>query len=59
MLECSEGLADWAQHHMQEIQGIRPHVSAAASDQSTQCGHLSIWTPVITAEVKRLQLRQV
>jgi hypothetical protein len=41
MLECSEGLADWAQHHIQEIQGISPHVSAGPSDQSTQFGHLS------------------
>jgi hypothetical protein len=27
MLEWSKGLADWTRHHMQERQGIRPHVT--------------------------------
>jgi hypothetical protein len=39
-------------HHMQEIQGFRPHVSARPSDQSTQLGHLTHLDPVITAEVQ-------
>jgi hypothetical protein len=42
MLERREGLADRTQHHTQEIQGIRPHVSARPSDQSTQLGHLPL-----------------
>jgi hypothetical protein len=41
MLERSECLADWNKHHIQEIQGICPHVSGRPSDQSTQLGHLS------------------
>jgi hypothetical protein len=34
MLEWSEGLADWVQHHMQKREGISPHVSTGPSDQS-------------------------
>jgi predicted GIY-YIG superfamily endonuclease len=45
MLDWSEGLADWNQHHIQEIQGISPHVSAGPSDQSTQFGHFSHLDP--------------
>jgi hypothetical protein len=45
MLEWSEGLADWAQHHIQEIQVISPHVSTGPSDKSTQFGHLSHLDP--------------
>jgi hypothetical protein len=41
MLERSEGLAYQTEHHLQEIQGIRPRVSGCSSDQSTQLGHLS------------------
>jgi hypothetical protein len=41
MLEWSEGLADWAKNHIQEIQGISPHVSDGPSDQLTQFEHLS------------------
>jgi hypothetical protein len=41
MLERSEGLTDWTKHYLQEMQGIRPHVSGRLSDQSTQLGHLS------------------
>jgi hypothetical protein len=41
MLERREGLAHWTEHHIQEIQWIRPHVSSTSSDQSTQLGHLS------------------
>jgi hypothetical protein len=42
MLEWSEGLADWAQHHIQEIQGFSPHISDRPSDPSTQFGHYPI-----------------
>jgi hypothetical protein len=45
MLERREGLADWAQHHIQEIQGISPRVSAGPSDQSAQFGYLSHLDP--------------
>jgi hypothetical protein len=41
MLERSEGLADRTKHHLQEIQGIRPHVSGSSTDQPTQLGHLT------------------
>jgi hypothetical protein len=41
MLERSKGLTDWSKHHIQEIQGIRPHVSDRPSDQTTQLGLLS------------------
>jgi hypothetical protein len=41
MFERSEGFADWTKYHIQEIQGIRPHVSDRPSDQSPQLGHLS------------------
>jgi hypothetical protein len=41
MLERSEGLADWTKHHIQEIEGISPHISGRSSGQSTQLGHLS------------------
>jgi hypothetical protein len=40
VLEWSEDPADWTKHHIQEIQGIHPHVSAGPTDQSTQFGHL-------------------
>jgi hypothetical protein len=53
MLEWSERLANWTQRQIQEIQEICPHVSGRSSEQSNQLGHLSIWTPVITAEVKK------
>jgi hypothetical protein len=36
MLERSEGFANGAEHHLQEIQGIRSHVSGCSYDQSTQ-----------------------
>jgi hypothetical protein len=39
--ERSEDLADWTKHHIQETQGICPHVCAGPSDQSAQLGHLS------------------
>jgi hypothetical protein len=45
MLEWSEGLANWSQHHIQEIQGISRHFSDRPSDQSTQLGHLSHLDP--------------
>jgi hypothetical protein len=45
ILEWNEGLADWAQHHIQEIQGIIPHVSAGSSDQPTQFEYLSHLDP--------------
>jgi hypothetical protein len=41
MLERNEGIADSTKHHIQEIQGIRPHVSDRPFDQSNQLGHLS------------------
>jgi hypothetical protein len=41
MLERREGLADSTRHHIQELQGTRPHVSDRPSDQSTQLGSLS------------------
>jgi hypothetical protein len=41
MLERSEGLVDRTKHHIQETQGIRPHVSAKAFRQATQLAHLS------------------
>jgi hypothetical protein len=41
MLERSGGLADWTEHHVQEIQGIQPHVSGRSYGQSTQLRHLS------------------
>jgi hypothetical protein len=44
MVERSEGLADWTQYHIQEIQGIRlhvAHISNRLSNQSTQLGHFS------------------
>jgi hypothetical protein len=41
ILERSEGLADSTEHHLQEIQGIDPHVSGRSSNKSTQPGHLS------------------
>jgi hypothetical protein len=41
MLERSEGLADWTRHCLQEIQGIRLHVSGRSSDKSTQPGNFS------------------
>jgi hypothetical protein len=41
MLETSDSLADWTKYHLQEIQGICPHVSGRSFDQSTQLGHLS------------------
>jgi hypothetical protein len=44
-----------SKHHIEEIQGICPHVSDS-SDQSTQFGHPSHLDSVITAEVKKLQL---
>jgi hypothetical protein len=40
MMERSEALADWTEHQLQEIQGIRPLPSGSSSDQSTQLGHL-------------------
>jgi hypothetical protein len=40
VLEIREGLVDWTEYHLQEVQGIRPHVSGRSSDQSTQLGHL-------------------
>jgi hypothetical protein len=40
MLEQSEGPADLAQHHIQDIQGISPHVSVGSSNQPTQFGYL-------------------
>jgi hypothetical protein len=58
-VEKSEGPADWAKRHLQEIQGIRPHVSGSLSDQLTQLGHLPIWTAIIEAEVKEVQPRPV
>jgi hypothetical protein len=45
MLEQSESLADSAHHHIQEIQGTSPHISAGSSNQSTQFGHLSHLDP--------------
>jgi hypothetical protein len=33
--------------------GISRYISGRSSDQSTQPGHLPIWTPVITAEVRK------
>jgi hypothetical protein len=36
-----ESFCSLNQNLMQEIQGIRPHVSDRPSDQSTQLGHLS------------------
>jgi hypothetical protein len=41
MFESSEGLADWTRHHVQEIHGIRPRVSAGPSDLPAQLLHLS------------------
>jgi hypothetical protein len=41
MLERREGLADSSKQHTQEIQKIRPHVSARPTDQSIQVGYLS------------------
>jgi hypothetical protein len=41
MSEWSEGLADGTKHHIQELQGIRPHVADGPSNQSTQTVHLS------------------
>jgi hypothetical protein len=41
MLERHKGLAVLTKHHIQEVQGICPHVSDRPSDQSTQLGHLS------------------
>jgi hypothetical protein len=37
--------------------GIHTHVSGGSSDQSTQHEHPHIWTSIIEAEVRRLQLR--
>jgi hypothetical protein len=60
MLERSEGLADRTKPHLQEIQGIRPHVSGSSTDQPTQLGHLTpIWTPIIETEVRKLHPRPV
>jgi hypothetical protein len=36
-----EQIADWTEHHLQEIQRIHPRVFGRSSDQSTQLGHLS------------------
>jgi hypothetical protein len=57
MLERSEGLAYQAEHHVQEIQRICPHVSG----RFIHCSHPSIdiytiWTSIIVAEVRKLQL---
>jgi hypothetical protein len=41
VLERSEGFADRTEPHLQEIQGILPHVSGSSSNQSTQLGHHS------------------
>jgi hypothetical protein len=59
MLKRSEGLADSTKHHLQKIQEIRPHVSGRSSDQSTQLGHLSHLSPMMAAEVRKLQLYPV
>jgi hypothetical protein len=60
VLERSEGLADWTEHHIQEIQRIRSHVSAGPSDQSTQSGHLShLESRYHKPEVRKLQFRPV
>jgi hypothetical protein len=56
MLERSEGLADWTEHHIQETQGISSHVSSRSSDQSTQLGHLS---HLESRYRRKLQLRPV
>jgi hypothetical protein len=42
MLESSEGLADWTKHHIQEIQGIHPHVSVDHPISQPNFGHLSL-----------------
>jgi hypothetical protein len=41
ILEWSEAAADWTRRHMQEIHGIRPHISDRPSEQSTQLRYLS------------------
>jgi hypothetical protein len=43
MLERSESLADWTQHHVQEKQGISPHVSGSSSNHLNYPGCLSHW----------------
>jgi hypothetical protein len=51
--------ADWTKHNLQEIQGICPNVSGRPSIIQPTLDISPIWTPVITAEVKKLQLRQL
>jgi hypothetical protein len=46
MLERSEGLADRTKYHVQEIQGIRPHVSVHPTRQPS-LDISPIWTPII------------
>jgi hypothetical protein len=58
MLERSEGPADGTKHHIQEIQRIRPHVIAHPISQPS-LDISRIWTPIIAAEVRILQLRPV
>jgi hypothetical protein len=50
-----EWIADWAQHHIQEIKESI-HMSLLDHPISQPSLDISlIWTPVITAEVKKLQ----
>jgi hypothetical protein len=56
MLERSEGLADGTKHYLQEIQGNHLHLCGRTSYQSTQPGHLTYLTPIISAEVRNLQI---
>jgi hypothetical protein len=41
------------QHHIQEIQGISPHISTGPSDQSTQFGHFSHLDPCYHSRSQR------
>jgi hypothetical protein len=53
----SEGPADKTKHHLQEVQGI-DHTSLIGHPSSQPSFDISpLWTPIITAEVRKLQLR--
>jgi hypothetical protein len=41
------------------MNGIRPYISGGSSDQSTSLDAFPIWTPIIEAELRKLQIRPV